>query len=280
MTDVVALAKKIVPDRWHPLAQRIRLAVHRTTPRYRAWRYEKWPVLQCQIVYNKLGGYCMPHSSADRVASQLLLRGHVYEPDTIEYIARHAKSGDVIHAGAFFGDFLPAISRACAPSCKIWAFEPDPENYRCALITILINDLRNVRLINAALGEKGGTCSLVTSDADGRALGELSYVAADQGSSPDRGNTVTTQIVSIDEVVPHDSVISVLHLDIEGYETNALAGALATIRRNRPLIIVETLPPTEWLAEFLFPLGYRIDGHLHKQNTVLVPTLSAAAAAE
>jgi hypothetical protein len=103
MTDVVALAKKIVPDRWHPLAQRIRLAVHRTMPRYRAWRYEKWPVLQCQIVYNKLGGYCMPHSSADRVASQLLLRGHVYEPDTIEYIARHAKSGDVI-------DF----SRVCA----------------------------------------------------------------------------------------------------------------------------------------------------------------------
>src|SRR5882672_2138462 len=101
-------------------------------------------VLQCRVSYNKYGGYCVPSSSVHRPAAQKILSGDVWEPDTIEFMVNHVGDGDIVHAGAYFGDFIPALSQACKPSAKLWTFEPNPENYRCALITIEINGLRNV----------------------------------------------------------------------------------------------------------------------------------------
>jgi hypothetical protein len=37
-----------------------------------------------------------------------------------------------------------------------------------------------------------------------------------------------------------------------------LEGAMETIRRCKPIIIVETLPSEDWLSQNLFPLGYRL----------------------
>jgi FkbM family methyltransferase len=277
MGRVERLAKSIIPASLHPLAGRLRFKLApRSTPRFRAWRYKEWPVLQCDIAYNVLGGYCMPLSSRHRYAAQVVFRGDVYEPDTIDFIVQNAKDGDVIHAGAFFGDFLPALSRGCARSSKIWAFEPNHENYRCSLITILINDLQNVNLVNAGLGEITGVGTLVTQDEKGKSLGELSYIQ--QHSGPKPLEALTVNIVAIDEVIPVDRKITVLHLDVEGYEQQALTGALATIRRNCPFLILETMPSEEWFIKNLKPLGYRIDRVIQPHNTLLVPIRGAAAA--
>ena len=263
-------ARKLVPVSLHSPARQLRaLITRRSTPRFQAWRYDLWPVLQCNIAYNKFGGYCVPLSSRQRIASQVVLWGDVFEPRTIDFIVKHVNDGDVIHAGAFFGDFLPALSRACANSCKIWAFEPEPENYRCAAITILINDLKNVNLVNAGLGETTGVGELVTRDDNGSALGELSHIR--QHSGPKPLNSTPVKIVAIDDVIAKDRKITVLHLDVEGYEQQALTGALETIRRHRPLLILETLPSQQWFVENLEPLGYRIDQKI-EHNTLLVST--------
>ena len=259
------LAKAIIPSSFHPALGRLRLKfAPRSTPRFRTWRYKDWPVLECDIAYNKLGGYCVPISSRHRYAAQVVLRGNAYEPDTIDFIVQNAKDGDVIHAGAFFGDFLPALSRGCAPLCKVWAFEPDPENYRCALTTILINDLRNISLVNAGLGEASGIGKLVTHDDSGKSLGELGHIQPQ--SSLQASDTETVKIVTIDETISSDRKISVLHLDVEGYEEQALK----TIRRSRPLLVLEDVPSEAWLTKHLKPLDYRIDRRIH-HNTLLVP---------
>jgi hypothetical protein len=38
---------------------------------------------------------------------------------------------DIVPAGAYFGDFLPALSN-CGDDVGVWAFEPNVENYTCA----------------------------------------------------------------------------------------------------------------------------------------------------
>src|SRR5690606_36519209 len=96
-------------------------------------------VLECCIAYNEYGGYCIPLSSAYRPVPQRILAGEVHELRTIQFIIAHAGDGDIVHAGSYFGDFLPALSNNCAPNAKIWTFEPNDENYRCSLITIPIN---------------------------------------------------------------------------------------------------------------------------------------------
>ncbi|MEH2540893.1 FkbM family methyltransferase [Bradyrhizobium sp. AZCC 1577] len=268
--NLVSLTKAIIPASLHPTLGRLRLRLApRSTPRFQNWRYKEWPVLQCDIAYNALGGYCVPLSSRHRYAAQVILRGNVYESHTIDFIVQNAKDGDVVHAGAFFGDFLPALSRACAPLRKVWAFEPDPENYRCALITTLINDLQNVSLMNAGLGDTRGVAKLVTHDEAGKSLGELSHIQLHH-PSPRPVEAVTVEMVTIDETIPADRKVSILHLDVEGFEQQVLTGALTTIRRNRPFLILEDVPSEDWFAKNLSPLGYRVDRRIH-HNTLLVP---------
>ena len=202
------------------------------------WRLGLMPVpshtLAFKLAYNRYGGYCIPSTAKDRPAAQRIIAGLVWEESTIEYIIAHCGDGDVITAGTFFGDFLPALSRGIVSGATVWAFEPNPESYRCAAMTLLINDLRNVCLMNAALGERRGEGELIVADFEGKALGGVSQMRGTVGQDGVRGaHAVPVTVVAIDDVVPATNVVSVLQLDVEGAESAALTGAMATIRRSR-----------------------------------------------
>ena len=84
-------------------------------------------ILNGMVAYNKYGGYFTPLSSRRRPAVQSILMGKIHEPDTISFMRNSCNSGDIIHAGTFFGDFLPGLSSALSDNAKIWAFEPNLE---------------------------------------------------------------------------------------------------------------------------------------------------------
>jgi FkbM family methyltransferase len=220
----------------------------------------------CIVAYNALGGYFVPKSSSARNCSQHILNGRVFEARMPEFVAQHVGTGDIVHAGTFFGDFLPAFSRALAPGARVWAFEPVAENYACAKATTELNRVDNVVLHFAGLGAASSEGVVVTHDSAGVALGEVAYVST---SMVDRvGDTETIRIVSIDETVPADRDVAIIQLDVEGFEEPALTGALKTIARCRPILVLETLPPAAWVAEHLSPLGYRVREGVHA-NVVL-----------
>jgi FkbM family methyltransferase len=224
-------------------------------------------VLQCYVSYNKYGGYCVPQRSHRRPAAQKILVGEVWEPDTIEFIVGHSGDGDIVHAGAYFGDFIPALSRGCADHAKLWAFEPNPENYRCALITIEINNLKNVEIRNGGLGAQEGSFFMEIADESGEALGGGSrFVGEGDRSKPER--FIEVNVFALDHIVPSERHISVLQLDVEGFEQQALIGAMDTIKRCQPILILENCPEDGWLDENILSLGYQVSGKLHK-NTVL-----------
>lgn len=239
----------------------------RTSPFVTTYNGDANDVLQCSIAYNRYGGYCVPLASQHRPVPQTILEGEVWEPLTVDFLVSQCGTGDVIHAGTYFGDFFPPLSRAIAPTAKIWSFEPHPENYRCARITMAINGLRNIELRNAGLGERAGSFVMNMIDREsGMALGGASRINRELRDASDVGQT-RVEVVSIDDVVPSDRPISIIQLDVEGFEQYALTGALKTIRRCRPAIIVEKKPDEAWLAENLYPLGYQKAGRLH-DNTL------------
>jgi FkbM family methyltransferase len=226
--------------------------------------------LNCVVAYNKYGAYCVPVSGLRSFSALHVLAGKVWEAATLDFMAAHSKGGDLVHAGAFFGDFLPALAAAADPGAKVWAFEPHPESYRCASITIQLNRLANVELMNAGLGEKAGQELLVTRDSRGRALGGMSHMASSAAEARERTRdcTVSSPLVALDDLLPEDRPVSIIHLDVEGYEERALAGALGTLRRCRPILLVETMPGDDWIAQHLAPMGYRI-AETVRDNTVL-----------
>jgi FkbM family methyltransferase len=257
-----SLIKRIIPRRMMPFARRIywTLVLPSTGPGFSHAQYEKLAALKCIVSYNKYGGYCVPESSAHRPAARKILSRDVYEPRTIEFMMANCRGGDIVHAGTFFGDFLPALSKGLDRGCKVWAFEPNSESYRCAKITLEINGIADVVLANAALGDKQQYLFLQTADDDGRSLGgESRIIEAEPGTST-KGEMVP--IVTIDDAVGQDRNVSLLQLDVEGHEKEALAGGLGTIRRCLPTIILEVRPgsqliSSDWFLENIMSLGYR-----------------------
>jgi len=228
--------------------------------------------LNCCIAYNKFGAYCVPVSCLHKPAAYTVLAGGVWEAHTIDLMVSNSEGGDIIHAGTFFGDFLPALAAASSVAGrKVWAFEPDPESYRCAAITLHLNNINNVELMNAGLGERSDCRPLVTHKG-GAALGGQRYVLPNLSDAQEGRSASTTpvRIVTIDDIVPEYRPVSVIQLDIELYEELALTGAMRTIRKYRPVLILETLPSDTWMSENLLPLGYRITESFI-DNTVLSP---------
>lgn len=224
-----------------------------------------------QIAYNAYGGYCVPLTSIHRPAAQAIVAGGVWEPETVEFLISHGVSGDIVHAGTFFGDFLPALARSRQGDAKVWAFEPNSENYHCACLTVSLNVLSNVILANQGLGDKREVLTLETREPNGVPLGGASrFTAGETGGMRDSADFEPADVIRLDDVIPEDRTVSVIQLDVEGFERRALDGAIRTIRRCLPVIVVETLPDEDWLAENLWPLGYKVGPTLH-ENTVLLP---------
>jgi FkbM family methyltransferase len=273
---LLKVARYTVPPFLRPLALRIyTFLVTRERPKRTTLGGKSDRVIDCCIAYNDLGGYCIPLSSLRNLVSQTILKGEIWERSTIEFIMTHCGQGDVIHAGAYFGDFIPGISNALSAGAKLWAFEPDPGNYRCASITKLLNGLQNVELKPAGLGKTQQTVEFVV-ESDGERLGpEAWIVEKGRVSNQPQGATINIELVPIDEVVPADRSVSIIHLDIEGYEPPAIEGALETIRRCRPILIIEAYHLSDnWLIKQLAPLGY----HKTKTfgfNVVMEPAPSA-----
>ncbi|MDH5255519.1 MAG: FkbM family methyltransferase [Gammaproteobacteria bacterium] len=236
-------------------------------------QFDALTALKCSVAYNRYGAYCVPASSRHRPAAQTILAGDIYEPGTIEFMRGNCGTGDIVHAGTYFGDFLPALSQGIAPGARIWAFEPGSENFRCAAVTLLLNDIDNVELFHAGVGSRRETLPLLTADQDGVARGGSSRILVD--AVPASAHTELSAMVTIDETIPPDRHVSIIQLDVEGHERRALAGALRTVARCRPIVVIEVLADSnlvqsEWFAENFLRAGYRYTGSIHG-NAVFFP---------
>jgi len=164
--------------------------------------------------------------------------GKVFEEDTIAHILEHRGDGIVVHAGAFVGDMLPAISGV---GKRVYAFEPGRDFFRCAKITMALNfeyDDHATVLINKGLSDNEiSDAALLSGETE-----ELSEAGASRimrttdGIEPYRIESVV--LTTIDTVVPIGEV-SVIHLDVEGFEEDALRGGIQNIRASKPALIIE-----------------------------------------
>ncbi len=226
-------------------------------------------VMEASIAYNEYGAYCVPLSSHHRTLCQKILKGEVFEPDTIQYIMENAGDGDIVHAGTFFGDFLPALSRSVSKANHVWAFEPNTENYRCAQITLSLNGIKNVHLIHAAVGARASKADLIIEDKRGFGLGGCSSIVE---SVEDRYVAEKVSVVTLDEIIPKDRVVSILQLDVEGYEEQALRGGIELIKRCKPILILEDdkgVTGSEWFKDLILGMGYSVVSNLHYNKLVL-----------
>ena len=190
---------------------------------------------------NKYGLYSIPEEVSYTYTAQIILEGGIHEDTTIEYLK--SVGGNIIHAGSGFGDFLPALKNCN----KVWAFEPNTLMYESSLETISLNNLVNVEIFPFALGRYDGYSNLKHIDEKGLEMGPRSEIS-DYG--------IKVKIVKLDSIIPKDIKVSLIHLDLEGYEFAALNGAKEIIERDKPIIVLEIDTRAVDYNNFMLSINY------------------------
>ena len=158
-----------------------------------------------------------------------------YEPLVAEFLEGEGRAGDVVaDIGAHIGLHALACARRAGPGGKVYAFEPEPQNFALLSRNVLQNGYRNVVCERAAVGAVDGRATLYTSaldsadnrlfDAGGRRAVDVACVRPDTyfaraGASP-----------------------RVIKMDVEGGEP-AILGAMGALLDRPDLVIVTELRP-------------------------------------
>ena len=140
---------------------------------------------------------------------------------------------DVIDGGAYWGDSALIIN-GYHPR-KIYAFEPEPDNYKQLQDTVCLNNLTGrVIAIKAGLGNKKESTLLYSNEM--KSASNLSQVNAIRGYPM---TSKEVKLETIDDYVRENNLeVALIKLDIEGNELAAVQGALETIKRYRPVLSI------------------------------------------
>jgi FkbM family methyltransferase len=97
-------------------------------------------------------------------------------------------------------------------------------------------DLSNVRLTQAAVGERSGECKLYVSD-------KLNVDHRAYKPDGDSRRAVPTEMVALDDYFTPGQRVDLIKMDIQGYELHALRGSQRVIRENRDInLLLEFWP--------------------------------------
>lgn len=207
--------------------------------------------------------YFVPRYALHRPVAGKILRKRYVSPPLHALVAQVMdwRPGSIVHAGTFFGDMLPSFSRKTTN--LVYAFEPVLENYLLARRTIERNELDNVVLFHAGLGERTGQGKVETRRGPRRHRGGSSHIVSD----PERPTYATQRIslIPIDHLAIDD--LSLLQLDVEGYERRVLEGARGTIARNEPVVVLED--DRDNCEELMSSMGYAHCGQAGRDHLYL-----------
>lgn len=160
------------------------------------------------------------------------------------------KGGHVLDVGANIGYTALVFSQLVDHPFKVFAFEPEPENYSLLEETIESRGVMDtVTPIHAAVGAKDGTGELWLNETH---PGDHRILTPDyRESGVDLSRTAMVPMTSIDsfaEAREIRSEIAFVKIDVQGYELPVCEGMDQTLSENPHISIAVEYSPNELLA--------------------------------
>jgi FkbM family methyltransferase len=151
--------------------------------------------------------------------------------------------GNVLDIGANIGYTAAVLSRATTSGRKVYAFEPEPFNFKLLQQTALqLKFAGKIIPKQLAVGAENGTIDLWINDrhhADHRVATEQFHSA-----HPD-AKQVSVPLVSIDSFLQSNpGLVSFVKIDVQGYELAVCQGMTETLRQSPGLAIVLEFMPS------------------------------------
>lgn len=193
--------------------------------------------------------------------SHTVHRWMMHRIDSIEKIMAHVvkkRRRLCIQAGGYIGTWPIALAKYFA---EIHTFEPVPDLY--GALAKNIEDAPRIRAYPQALGDRCGDSQIAYRPGGCSTLGIDAERIRRASHQQPLGPIIAASMVSVDSL-DLDGV-DLIYLDTERSELDALRGAALTLRRDRPIVVVEILTGQQQeYGNFMKALGYEQIGFTHR----------------
>ncbi|MDE3801381.1 FkbM family methyltransferase [Sinorhizobium meliloti] len=204
--------------------------------------------------------FYLPMAASDRVQHDILRSSYFYQPKPLFFIQRQKlvnASSVVVDAGANIGNHTVFFGRVGNVS-KIHAFEPNPPAFSILRRNVEINELQDiVDLHCTGLGAKASRARNLNARSNN--------LGGNQIADDDSGDVVVERLDDLN--LPK---VDFMKIDVEGRGDGVINGALETISRNKPKMLVEETSEGEKRAIDMLKsdFGYR-EVWRHKMDLIL-----------
>ncbi len=203
--------------------------------------------------------FYLPFWKTDYIQRKILFNSRYYEDLNLFYITKLFRGGInlmnkvVLDIGANIGNHSIYFAKECLAG-KVISFEPIEQTFKILQKNIKLNELQDIIIpYNFGIGEEQSYAS--ASDYDLTNIGGITLQNTSNGN---------IKIFSIDELNLNEN-ISLIKIDVEGFEEKVIKGSLKTIKKYMPMIMIEAWEKSNTICpiiKMLCKLGYdfkRID---------------------
>ncbi|MFZ4405905.1 MAG: FkbM family methyltransferase [Paracraurococcus sp.] len=236
-----------------------------------------------QALCRVLGRYKMFVDTRDRgLGSHLLLDGY-WEIWLTRFLARAVRPGMAcVDIGANLGYYALLMADIAGPTGRVLAIEPNPPMARLLQASLDINGFGpRAEVLAMALGDgslASGTLAIPHGEPKNAAL----VPAHAAGHYAGHAEVVEVPVTAFDSLVTGLPRIDLVKIDAEGAEDGILRGMAATLRRDRPLMVLEFNPARPYDGHAVLAMLLEIYGAVHRLDSgrgVLPTTIEAVMAA-
>ncbi len=165
----------------------------------------------------------------------------------------------VVDIGANVGVYTKRFSEIVGPKGRAIAFEPVPETFVFLTSNLLSLPLRNITLLNVALSDEPQLVGMVVPNYDN---GLKNYFRATLTANSSGIQAMAMPLSALS--FPH--LIKLVKFDVEGPEYRVLQGMVGLLRRDHPILIVET--NSDVVFSYLRELGYKREKLQNSPNVI------------
>lgn len=192
----------------------------------------------------RLGPLLFP--AVDKVMAPWIRSHGVWEPVEGRWLDCHLRPGmTFLNVGANVGYFCLWAAQTVGPSGSIIAVEPQSDNYALLLANVRFHTVGSFIGINAAAAEAPGSAKLYRSP-DNSGDHRLRPPAGTAPSDDAESSVEDVATIRLDDELT-DRSVDVIMIDTQGWDHRVLRGLDRTIRRDRPIILMEFTP--SWIRE-------------------------------
>ena len=163
-----------------------------------------------------------------------------WDEATTKIFKQSINEGDtILDLGANIGYYSLLASQLIGKTGKVFAFEPEPRNFKILQKNIDLNNYNNIHAFQKAVSDENTSLTLYISEKDSGA-----HTIRPTKVEREFENEVKVEVVRLDDFLKDKTEkIDIVKMDIEGYEVEVLRGGMSTWEKvEKCKILIEVHP--------------------------------------